>query len=173
METLKCIHERREIREFKPEPIPEDITQKVLLAAVQAPSAGNVQDWEFVMVKSGKNKEALASAATDQDFVARAPVVIAVCSNLKKIGRAYGQRGLSLYSVQDTAAAAQNILLAAWSLGIGGCWVGAFDERKVSELLFLPEHVRPLALIPLGFPTRIPAKPKRNPFQICLHTERY
>lgn len=173
METLKCINERREIRSFKPDPIPDDLLQKTLHAAIQAPSAGNIQDWEFIVVKSNETKQALASAALNQDFITQAPVVIAVCSNLEKIRQAYGDRGLSLYSIQDTAAAIQNLLLAAWDLGITGCWVGAFNERKVSEALYLPDHVRPLALIPLGFPADIPSKPKRNPIQTFLHKERY
>lgn len=173
METLDCIYGRREIRAFKAADVPEATVERIVKAAMQAPSAGNVQDWEFVIVRSREAKKALAEAAIGQDFIASAPVVVAVCSNLKRIGQAYGQRGVNLYSVQDTAAATQNLLLAAWDLGIGGCWVGAFTEQEVSRILFLPSHVRPLALVPLGVPAAVPPKPKRNPFKASLHKEKY
>lgn len=173
METLKCIKERRDIRDFRPEPIPENILKKILESAVQAPSSGNVQDWEFILVKDPRTKSLLAEAALGQDFVAKAPVVIVVCSDLNRVSSSYGERGKTLYSVQNTSAAVQNLLLAAWNLGIASCWVGAFREQRVKEILVLPQHVRPLAIIPLGYPAKVPQKPERKPLEQTLHQERY
>lgn len=161
METLECIESRRSIRKYKKKEIPDDILNKILEAAIHAPSAGNLQDWVFIVVKNKEKKQKLAEAAYGQRFVAEAPVVIVVCSDLKRISY-YGQRGIELYSIQDAAAATQNLLLAAWDCGIGGCWIGAFDEDEVSKILSLPEYVRPLAIVPLGYPAEKPRKPARG-----------
>jgi len=171
METLDCIKARVSMRSYKPDPVPEGLISKILEAAVNAPSAGNTQDWEFVVVRDAKNRKDLSEAAFGQGFVAQAPVVIVVCSDLKRISAVYGSRGENLYSIQDTAAAVQNIMLAACDLGLGTCWVGAFSEDKVKSVLSLPEHVRPLAVIPVGYPSSIPKKPKR--FEGHIHKERY
>ncbi len=173
MDTIKCIRERRDIRDFRPDPIPENVLKEILEAAIQAPSAGNAQDWEFILVKNPRTKSLLAEAALAQDFVAKAPLVIVVCSDLNRISSSYGERGKSLYSIQNTAAAIENLLLAAWNLGIGACWVGAFNEQRVRETLILPENVRPLAIIPLGYPSKVPEKPGRRPLKEVLHLEKY
>ncbi len=173
MEVFECIRGRRDIRAFKGLDIPDEAIRKILEAAVQAPSAGNVQDWEFVVVRSAETRQALAEAALGQGFIAEAPVVIVACSDLQRMGQAYGERGVNLYSVQDTAAATQNLLLAAWGMGIGGCWVGAFSEKNVAGALRLPGHVRPLAIIPLGVPDGMPPKRKRRRLEGFVHGERY
>lgn len=100
----------------------------------------------------------LAGAALNQSFIEQAPLVIAVCADLDLCQRAYGLRGRDLYSIQDTAAATQNILLAAVAEGLGACWVGAFDEARVGAALELDRGLRPLALIPLGRPVE-PGEP--------------
>jgi len=173
METFECIRQRRDIRAFKDIPIPPATIEKILAAAIQAPSADNTQEWEFVVVESTKTKDMLADAAFGQDFITKAPVVIVVCSDTEKIRKAYGERGVNLYTIQGTAAATQNLLLAAWDMDIGGCWVGAFNESKVAEALFLPQRVRPLAMVPLGIPASMPSKPGRKPLGASLHKERY
>jgi len=171
MDTLDCIKARTSVRSYKPDPVPEGLIDKILEAAVNAPSAGNTQDWEFVVVRDLKNRKALSEAALGQGFVSQAPVVLVVCSDLRRISAAYGSRGENLYSIQDTAAAVQNIMLAACDLGLGTCWVGAFSEDKVKSVLSLPEHLRPLAIIPVGYPSSIPKKPKRSGGH--FHKERY
>jgi len=90
-------------------------------------------------------------AAYGQKFIAEAPVAIVISSDLDKITSVYGQRGRELYSIQDTAAAAQNMLLAITDLGLASCWVGAFDEEQVSGVLNLPSNIRPLVILPVGY----------------------
>jgi nitroreductase len=124
-------------------------------------------------VKNPETKKELAKAALDQGFVARSPVVIVVCSDLYAASDAYGQRGSGLYSIQNTAAAIENMLLAAWSRGLGSCWVGAFNEERVKDSLVLPTNIRPLAIITLGYPLRIPAKPRRRNLKDVVHAERW
>jgi nitroreductase len=172
MDVMKCIKERASVRGFRSDIIADVVLDDILEAAVAAPSAGNCQDWEFVVVKEKQNRQRLAEASLGQDMIGEAPVVVVVCSNLKKISR-YGSRGESLYSIQDAAAATQNLMLAAWSNGIGSCWVGAFDEGKVRQALVLPGHVRPLAIVPLGYPEGKPKKPERWPLKDFVHREHF
>jgi nitroreductase len=172
METMACIKGRASVRKFRRDDIADVVLDELLEAAISAPSSGNCQDWEFVVVKEQENRTRLAEASLGQEMIGEAPVVVVVCSNLKRIGR-YGSRGESLYSIQDSAAAAQNLMLAAWDRGIGSCWVGAFNEGKVRQLLVLPEHVRPLAVIPLGYPAEEPGKPERWPLRDFVHREHF
>ena len=153
MDAMECIKGRTSVRRFKNEEIPDLLLDEILEAAIAAPSAGNCQDWEFIVVKKPENKRKLAEASLGQQMIEQAPVVVVVCSNLKKISR-YGGRGEVLYTIQDSAAATQNLMLAAWAKGIGSCWVGAFNEGEVKEILVLPEHVRPMAVVPLGIQRR-------------------
>ncbi|GAH01475.1 unnamed protein product, partial [marine sediment metagenome] len=121
------------MREFRPDPVKERDLKKILEAAQQAPSAGHCQPLELVIVKDQGQKERLTRAALGQTFIAEAPVAIVVCANTTRTSRRYGRRGEELYCIQDTAAATQNIHLAAYALGYATCWVGAFDEDAVAE----------------------------------------
>lgn len=152
-ETLEA---RRCVRSFKPKPIPEAIVQKILAGGLLAPSAGNIQPWKFYVIRQQETKALLARAAFGQQFLAQAPVIIVVVADLKLCEAKYGVRGRELYSVQDTAAAVENILLGATALELGGCWVGAFDELAVSQTLGLPPAQRPLVIVPLGYPNDPP-----------------
>lgn len=143
-------------------PLDDALIQRLLEAATLAPSAGNLQSWHFVVVRQAQLRADLARAA-GQRFVGLAPVIVVVCADLARIGPYYGLRGRELYCLQDTAAAVENLLLAATALGLGACWVGAFAEGEVSRLLELPRHLRPVALVPVGFPQTVPRMPRRRP----------
>ena len=172
METLECIKSRTSTRSYKPDKIPEEDVEEIIDAAIHAPSAGNLQDWEFVLVKDPENKRGLMRACADQAFVGQSQVSVVVCSNLESIGPC-GERGRRLYTIQDTAAATQNLMLGAGRHGIGTCWIGKFEEEEVRELLGLPEHVRPVAVIPLGYPSQEPGSANRRPLEESLHEERF
>ena len=151
---LEVIRRRRSVRRYRPDPVDRETVDRLLDAARWAPSAGNLQPWFFYVVTEARLKRELAAAALRQSFVAEAPVCIVVCAEPERSARIYGTRGRTLYCLQDTAAAVQNILLAAQALGLGACWVGAFDEERVCACLDLPETLRPVAIIPLGYPAR-------------------
>jgi nitroreductase len=153
MGVFETILARRSIRKFKADAVGRDRLEKLLEAARWAPSAGNLQPWVFVVVTSAEVREALAAAAYGQRFVAEAPAVIAVLAVPPK-DTPYGRRGRELYCLQDTAAAVQNILLTAQDLGLGTCWVGAFDEDAAARALGAEEGERPVALVPVGVPAR-------------------
>ncbi len=173
MDVFECIMKRRSIRAFKRETIPEDDLLKILNAAIWAPSAGNLQSWEFIIVRNHDKKVQLAEAAYGQYFIVDAPVIIVVCGNKERSASRYGERGSSLYVIQDTAAATQNMLLAAYALGYGTCWVGAFNESEVKEILNLPDHIRPLVIIPIGKPDEKPVAPERMPIEKVTHIEKF
>lgn len=155
MDFWEVIARRHSVRDYADgKDIPQDIIERVLDAAIQAPSAGNLQSWRFIIVRNRDLKEDLARAAFGQEFVARAPVVIVVCAVPEASGRRYRDRGRDLFTIQDTAAATENILLAVTALGLGACWVGAFDERAAAKAMKLPDELRPVALVPIGHPHR-------------------
>lgn len=163
MEIYEAIYGRKSIRSFdETKNVSRELIIKLLEAACQAPSAGNLQAWMFMVVRDTETKTKLAVAAYGQSFVGQAPVVIIVCTNLEIASNGYRVRGTQLYAIQDAAAATENLLLAAYAEGLGSCWVGAFDEQSVAEILSLPSHVRPLAMVPLGYHQGGRRKPRKR-----------
>ena len=173
MNVLKAIKGRRSIRAFKSDEVSPEIVDKLLDAATWAPSAGNIQPWEFIVVRKPKIKRKLVEAALDQTFIEEAPVVIVVCANENCSSQRYGIRGKTLYCIQDTAAAIQNIHLTAYSLGLGTCWVGAFREEKAREILKIPQGIRPVAIIPVGYPAEAPSPRDRRHMSQIVHYETF
>ena len=173
METLDTINTRRSIRKFKDVPVEFYLIGKVLFAGFNAPSAGNLQDYRFMVVTNPDLKKGLADAALEQLWIGSAPVIIVVFSEFTKTKRFYGIRGERLYTVQGCAAAVQNILLAAHDLGLGGCWVGAFDEDKVCSVLGIPDYARPQAIIPLGWPDEEVPSPARFKLENLVYFNRW
>ena len=173
MDVLEAIKGRRSIRAFKSEDAPPEIVEKLIDAARWAPSAGNIQPWEFIIVRNPEIKRNLAKAALNQSFIEEAPVVIVVCADEIRSSQGYGVRGKTLYCIQDTAAATQNIHLAAYSLGLGTCWVGAFNEEEARKILEIPEGVRPVAIIPVGYPAEKPSARNRRPLNQIVHYEKF
>lgn len=173
MDVFEAIQGRRSVRKYQTKEISEELITKILSAAIMAPSAGNRQAWEFIIARDLKTKKALAQAAYDQVFIANAPVVIIVCANQRRSAQRYGSRGVELYCIQDSAAAIQNLLLMAYSLGLGTCWVGAFNESMVSKLLEIPDGIRPVALIPVGYTAQVSHPPPRLPLEKVIHQNQY
>ncbi|MEM3737417.1 MAG: nitroreductase family protein [Candidatus Bathyarchaeia archaeon] len=173
MDLFEAIQGRRSIRAFTAKDVPDDMVLKLIDAARMAPSAGNVQPWEFIVVRDNRYKDSLATAALGQSFISEAPVVVVVCADLERASWAYGQRGKTLYCIQDTAAATQNLLLAAYGLGLGACWVGAFDENLTKKILTIPDRYRPVAIIPIGYPARSPHPTDRRSLKEIVHYERF
>ncbi len=171
-ECLRLIHDRVSIRKYQPKDIPDELIIELLKAGNAAPSAGNLQARDFIVVRNSETKKRIAEAALEQMFIATAPVVIVVCANYPRSMRIYGDRG-KLYAEQDATAAVENILLAAHALGLGAVWVGAFHESAIARILNLPDYVRPIAIIPVGWPAEKPSKRSRYPIQELTHWERW
>lgn len=166
----RTLFERRfSCRRFSDRAIGRDLIERLLEAAVLAPSGGNLQPWRFVIVLDPGRRHDLAAAAHGQSFVAAAPVVIAACAVPGESARTYGDRGRQLYCLQDTAAAVENLMLAATGEGLGACWVGAFDEAAATRALGLPAGWRPVALVPVGYPAEAaPARSRRPLDEVCV-----
>ena len=150
-DIFDCIRESHSVRNFKSEQIPEPTLTRILDAGNMAPSAGNLQPWYFYVVQDSAVKGKLATASFDQEQISDAPTVVVILADPARSNERYGERGAQLYCLQDSAAATQNILLAAEGLGIAACWVGAFDERKVQEAIEAPPRLRAVAMICLGY----------------------
>jgi len=161
METYEAITTRRSIRRFKNIPVEWYLVGKVIHAGTQAPTAGNLQDFRFMVISNPDLKKAVAHAALDQLWIASAPIVIIVFSEYVKCKRFYGIRGERLYTIQDCAAAMQNMLLAAHDLGLGACWIGAFDEDALNTAIGIPEYARPQAILAIGYPDEVPTTPAK------------
>jgi nitroreductase len=170
MDLEEAIKGRRSIRAFKPQDVPEETVEKLIDAARHAPSAGNIQPWEFIIARKQDTKRKLAQAAY-QAFIEEAPVVIVVCADETRSSSRYGIRGETLYCIQDTAAATQNILLTAYSLGLGTCWIGAFNEDEAKKALKTPVGIRPVVMIPVGYPNRTPSQRNKRPLNQIIHYE--
>lgn len=147
------------MRRYQARGIPEELLPQLEESLLCAPSAGNLQSRRFRFVFRDDVKGLLAEAALGQDFIREAPLAVVCCAD-QRIARHYGERGLSLYCIQDVAASVQNLMLVATSLGLGTVWVGAFDEGAVSRILGLPPYLRPVAIVPVGYPGESPSPPE-------------
>ena len=149
MDALEAIHTRRSIRRYQDKPVPEPLIQRILAGAMMAPSARDARPWRFVIITDRRLLEEIPKVNPNAKMAAHAPAAILVCGDLT-LEKSAG------YWVVDCAAAAQNILLAAHSLGLGAVWTGVYPRQQRMEgfrrLLGLPEYVMPHCLIPLGCP---------------------
>lgn len=173
MDVLEAIKTRRSIRKFLDMPIEFEKLDKILQAGAAAPSAGNLQNWKFIVVADKENREKLADAAFQQFWMTTAPVFIVVCAEIEKTKQYYGIRGERLYGIQNCAAAVMNMLNVAWAEGIGSCWVSAFDEDMIKRTLNIPDPVRPQAIIPLGYPDEKPPSPPKKTVETCSYVEEW
>ena len=173
VDVLEAIKERRSVREYTDQTVSEDDIKKLIDAAQSAPTAGNTQLLELVVVKDAEIKRRLAEAAFNQSFIQKAPIVIIVCADVSRSRKGYGGRGENLYSIQDTAASTQNILLIAHSLGLATCWVGAFHDKNTAKAVNAPKNVKPFAIIPVGYPAGMPSASKKRPVNEIVHYETF
>lgn len=173
MDTIECIRTRRSIRKFQNVPVEWAKIGRILESAVSAPSAGNLQDYRLMVINDAEKKKKLAHLSMEQLWMNDAPVYIVVNSVHEKCQRFYGVRGERLYTIQASAAAIQNILLAAHAQGLGACWVGAFDEDEVEELLGIPSYARVQAIIPIGYPAEQPPAPPKYHLEHMCHINVY
>ncbi|MEJ2313577.1 MAG: nitroreductase family protein [Nitrospirota bacterium] len=160
MNVMQAIRERRSIRRYTDYRIPDETLDRLSDALIWAPSAGNLQSRKFYFVRDDVLKMRLAAAALNQIFIAEAPLVVVGCTD-SLISTRYGERGVELYSIQDVSASVMCMMLAAYELGLGTVWVGAFREKEVAAALSLPGNLRPVAIVPVGRPARIPKPPPR------------
>ena len=155
MEFDYVLKSRRSVRSFKEQKIPFDVLESVLEAARWAPCAGNIYNTKIIIVEDEEVKQEIASACLDQNWIAAAPVILVFCSNADAVESRYKVRG-RLYQVQNTAAAVQNVMLAAADKGLATCWVGAFSDNQLKRALEIPDNVEAHAVVPIGIKNQVP-----------------
>ena len=156
MEFSQLVRSRRSIHHFTDDEVTEEELTSVLKAARWAPSAGNTQPWRFIVVRRPENREKVWESKTGivditpQNFIKKAPVHVIVCTDTEAYKRKQARIRADLYSIQDSAAAAMTLLLAAADVELGACWVGMFREEALREAFNIPSSVIPVAIIPVG-----------------------
>lgn len=164
MDTLEAIFERRSIRRYRPDPIPNQDLRQILEAGRQAPSAGNRQPWHFVVVAEPQQKQQVAQACNSQLWMADAACIL--------VGVGLPLASSKWYQV-DVAIAMQNMMLAARSLGYGTCWIGAFDPEQIMAVCRIPPEAKVVACTPLGVPGVSPGPRGRKAWNEVFSADRY
>lgn len=167
--VLEAIKKRQSVRSYQDKEIQEDVLQQVLEAGRLAPSACNNQLWKFIVVKDKNLKEKLIPACKNQEFAGEASVVIVGCA----INPSYKMsNGKYSYSI-DLAIALDHMSLEATSLGLGTCWIGAFYQDQVKEILAIPENISIVALMSVGYPKELGSKTGRKPLSEIICYNKY
>lgn len=173
MDIFQAITERRSIRDYKARPVQKDDLLLLVEMGMKAPTAGNLQEYRFIITQDKKTILALPELCMDQFWMSSATGVIVICSQPEKQGEWYGERGKTTFASQNAAAAAQNILLAAHALGIGACWVGGFDHDRIAALFSVPKNARVEAIITLGYPHGKPEPKIEASLRACVYFDSY
>ncbi len=169
MKFSELLKKRRSIRKFKNRPVETELLMEIAEGARRAPSAGNLQAYKIAIVRDRETIRQLGAAALHQECVTLAPTVMCFCADLARSARRYGARGRNLYAVQDATIACAYAQLKATELGLGTVWVGAFYEREVTKILELPEDLRPVALLSVGYPAEAPPPIPRRPLEELIY----
>lgn len=173
MDAMECIGTRRSVRRYLNVPVDFETIMTVVEAGSLAPSSGNMQDWKFIVVDDKELMKKISEYSLGQDCIYNAAFLIVICSDPEQTELHYGLRGARLYTVQNCAAAAQNMLLAAHAIGLGGNWVGAFDEEKLRDLLEIPKVARPQAILAFGYPDEVPDQKRIKDLRIITYFNSY
>jgi nitroreductase len=174
MEFFEVVAKRRSVRDYLDKEVEEGKLQKILEAGNAAPSAGDLQAYEIVVVKEREKKDALSKAARGQRFIAQAPVALVLVANQKRSATRYGERGAGLYSIQDATIAGSYMQLAATALGLATCWVGAYDDKRVAKVVGanIEEGMIPVAIIPVGYTSESPSTRPRRKLSDLVHRDK-
>lgn len=166
---LDFLSKRRSIRAFKDNAVDESDLSAILQACNLAPSSGGLQTFEIYQITNKEMRERLVLAAKDQTLIAQAPLLLVFCANPSRSVERFGERS-QFFSVQDATIAAAYAQLTVQALGLSTVWIGAFDEKKVSEILHLPQGQRPVAIIPIGYENEKPKEKTTRGAKDLLHT---
>lgn len=172
MDIENIIKERRSIRKYLDKKVSFDKIGKIIEAGIYAPSSGNIQNCIFIIVRDKQKKEEIALACLKQYWMTTADTYIIICNEIEKVEKLYSKRG-TLYSTQNCALAAENMILMAQSLALSTCFVGAFEPNTISRILKLPPNIIPEIILTLGYSNEKPIKVSRNPIEKVTFFEEY
>jgi nitroreductase len=167
-EFYEVVDQRRSVRSYKPDPVPNESIVKILEAARAAPSWGNKQGVHYIVVTDPERVKALANA-TGKEWIGTAPAIIVAVSSPKWSGKKNGME----YFMLDTGIAFEHLVLAATAEGLGTCWIGAFPEDAVKKVIDVPKDLKVVALTPLGYPDDEPRERDRKPLDEIVFYDRY
>ena len=156
MSLVDTVLSRRSVRRYDPKEIPKDVLDQILEAGRQAPSAANKQPWHFIVLSDSEIKKELSKGLFNR-FIKDAPVTIVGCAHKDRIA--------GKWSIVSTTIALQNMVVAAWGMGVGSCWIGDFNEERVKRLLSIPEGWNIVALVTFGYPAEKPQSRKKKPVE--------
>lgn len=171
MNIYDAIVERKKTIKFKKGSVDDKLIGVILYMATHAHSAGEIQEWNFIVVKNEEKKKKIYQAALEHPSLKDSPVIIVVCADLEKASLRFGEKG-KFYAIQDTAAAAMLMLITANALGLGSAWISSFDEERVKDILNIPPNLKPVALIAIGY-AESEEKRERIPFDNLTWCEEY
>jgi nitroreductase len=171
-EFLGFLTSRSSVREYWSDPLNDNEVTFILDCASTAPSAGNLESWDVVIVTDEDMRIALRDAAYEQDHIREAAAVFVVCANYIRSMSKYGERGI-LYAVQDATIACAYMMLAAHAQNLHSCWTGAFNEDEIKDILQLPQHIRPVSLLAVGKGHAPSSLTERMPVAEHVHSERW
>ena len=158
------VRHRHSVRHYHADlPVEPEKLHAVLEAACAAPSAGDLQAYQIIVITEPADREALREVADNQSFISEAPVCLVFCSDPYRSAAHFGDRGADLYALQDATIAASYAQLAVVAAGLGSTWVGYFKEREVARLLELEAGMIPIALLSIGYPAELPDLTSRRP----------
>jgi len=167
---FETVRHRHSVRKYQDDiPVEDEKLHAILETACAAPSAGDLQSYRIIVTDNQKTRQALQAAAGGQSFISGAPVCMVFCADLSRSAHEYGERGKSLFAIQDATIAAAYAQLAIVAAGMASTWVGSFDDDKVREALGLENDLRPVALLSLGYPAELPEPtPRRHMNDVVL-----
>jgi len=169
---FETVRHRHSIRQYQSDmPIEAEKLHAILETACSAPSAGDLQAYRIIVVRNQEKRQALSKDA-EQPFIAEAPVCLVFCADPERSGAEYGDRGRSLYAVQDATIATAYTQLAIVAAGLGSTWVGFFDENKVRSTLNIDASLSPIAMLSIGYPAELPEPtPRRKMTELISYTD--
>ncbi len=157
------VRHRQSVRKYQPDMgVEPEKLHAILEMACAAPSAGDLQSYRIVVARGRSPRSALGRATYDQGFIAEAPVCLVFCAEPGRSADEFGDRGASLYAIQDATIAAAYAQLAAAAAGLGSTWIGQFDDTQVCRALGLEPGLTPVALLSLGYPAEVPTPTHRR-----------
>lgn len=173
MDVIKAIVSRRSIRAYKSKPIDKEDLMMLVEMGIKAPTAGNLQDLRFVVCTEHGTINKLPELCMDQYWIATAPAVIVVCSQPQVQAKWFGERGRHVFATQNAAAATQNIMLSAKSMGLDTCWVGGFNQEGVDKLFGAEGKARVETIITVGYAAEKPDKKNEQPLTASMFFQKF
>ena len=173
MDLFSLIEKRRSIRIYESRPVEDEKLNRILEAINAAPSAGNLQAYDVVVVRDQDRKQALTAAAYGQSYIAQAPVTLIFCAVPERSTLRFQQRGAELYCIQDATIAASYGQLAITALDLSSVWIGSFDPERARTAINAPASAVPVTILPIGYPAETPPPGSRRSLDELVYEEEY